>query len=958
MVFKLKRRAVRIGVFVLAGLALAGAARGGADRGVKLANAYMSVWINPEGGRITRLTSGEAVFTPAGDQMELDGQMLWDSLDDRMGGELATGRYALEKSDGKIVATLRTSDGRWEVAKTFGLRDGESTLRVRWSVKNTGDGAREVAPWLASRVMPGREYDRYCNWSCVKLETDKGGVNALASASLGTRAPGSLVPARPWLAVTDPLKKVSLVFSMEWAKVNWFSLARPGKVNAEGGLIPAEFIWGYVPVELASGETWQTGYALTVLRGLERVDWFYGSDAGRVGVMFLHNERYYSRGDTLMLYLSGDRALAGQRIAGHCTASRVGRKVGRLEFLEQAIDLGPERDARAYVQLGLKMSRDEQKALLASGKGVEYPVHLELPLGEAFDATISIDKDRKATITTKVLPRKVVTSGIKAPFTSRVANLAKSRCVYFPRKKWAPRKVRPVADTAKVSVWAQSSARKVWRTENIVLEGEGTAAKLSAPRGGRVSTSVVVKPKEDGVRWGKLSFTELAGPKGATISRENILVRRIGFLKVRSTSDLISGRFEDVGDILFDEDAMDLVANRHNPFYVTVKAPYGIPAGDYSAAGTLTDEHGEKLADVPLALIVYDVDLPEKTLLWNWIGIWRDVDKLAPQLMELRLEDSGRTTSVTPFFYDGQKWVEQLDKWGDYAQKLFDAGMQRYRIKTIWSYDSKVVWAKDYPAEKRQAMYDYVELPATREKWLAKWSEYAKKRDWLDRMYSYVVDEPTEGYFGIVRRQCALAHKYGIKTMTAIDGYWSDLEGYLDIWCPENKYAVTPRLDEIKRRGDQAIWYVCIGRYLQYPNINSDLDALDARIWLWQTYRYDFMGILYWSSTKFNPDAKRALTYADNYAPGRNGDGLLFYPNPEGGPWRNSVRIEILSEGVQEYDLLRLCEVKLGRESVMERLALRDIMGPRPWDYTKSPEALHETRERLLQVAEEVAGGR
>ena len=920
-----------------------------------LSNKYFSVTIEPRGARISHLGAGDAVFTYEGEDKDLDGLMLWDSLDDRMGEELATAPYALEKSGDTIVATLGTSDGSWQVEKAFTLRQGESTLSVNWSVKNTSDAAREIYPWIASRVMPGRPYDRTCNWSCVKLETDRGNANVVRSSDLGASAPNELVPARPWLAITDPLNKLSLVFSMEWPKLNWFSLKRPQKVNAEGGRIPAELIWGYVPVELAPAETWQTEYAVTVLRGLERVDWFYSGEDGRVGMMLLHNERYYRQGDVMTLYLAADRTLHGQRISGHTTATRAGRDVERLDFAEQAVNLGPDGNARAYMQLGLRMSREEYRAFQSAGKGVAYPIHLELPLGETLDLTMDINADREATITAKALPREVVTSGIKAPFTNTIANLKTARQVYFPRKAWTPRRVRPVAETAQLVVWAQPSVRKVWCTEKILFAGETSPARLSTPRGGRVSTSVVVFPKENAPKWVKLSFADLSGPDGATIPNDRILVHRIGFVKTRSTSDFVSGRFEDVGDILFDEDTMDLVPDAQNPFYVTVKVPYGIPAGEYRATGTLADDTSKKIADVPLEVRVYDVDLPKKTSLWTWVGLWRDLERLTPQLLELRFEDSGHSGEVKPFYFDGEKWIDQLDKWADYAQKLFDQGMQRYSIRSIWGYNNEVVWAKDYPAEKRQAMYDYAELPANQEKWIAQWAAYAKKRGWLERLFYYVLDEPTEEDFGIVRRQCDLAHRYGIKTMTAVDGYWSDLEGYLDIWCPLTPFAITPRLAEIKKRGDTVIWYVCVGGFLQYPNINTDLDALDARIWLWQTYQYDLAGILYWSSTKFAPDAKRALTFADNYAPNRNGDGILFYPDPDGGPWRNSVRIEMLSEGAQEYDLLRLCEKKLGREQVIKQLQLTDIMGPRPWDYTRSPEALHEAREQLLQLAEEIS---
>ena len=64
--------------------------------------------------------------------------------------------------------------------------------------------------------------------------------------------------------------------------------------------------------------------------------------------------------------------------------------------------------------------------------------------------------------------------------------------------------------------------------------------------------------------------------------------------------------------------------------------------------------------------------------------------------------------------------------------------------------------------------------------------------------------------------------------------------------------------------------------------------------------------------------------------------------------------MELLSEGVQEYDLLRMVEAKIGRAEVIRRLNLDALMGPRPWDYTRSPEALADARERLLDLAEEV----
>ena len=919
------------------------AAAGGApaDGAPTLSNRYLSVRINPRGARLERFTAGDAVFTPDIEQAELDGQMLWDSLDERMGGDLATAPYDLAVSQGAVAATLQTSDGQWRVRKVFELAEGESALRVSWQVRNTGAVPREISPWIASRVMPGRNIDRHSTFSYVRLDVDRGRRIVLKHQSIGLKAGGYALPARPWFAISDPLEKVSLVFEMEWAKLNWLYTRRPRAVNAGMSRMPLEFCWGCVPVELEPGQTWQTSYRLHVLRGLERVDWFSGSCA----LAIEPNVQQPGKGDALTLFLAASRDLGSTRISGHSS-----RTDGiRLGFPEQIVQLAPGKPARAYVQLGLKTPPAEYREL--SKKGINYSIRLGLPGEDVLEADLAINSDREATITTGPLPRDVASSGVPAPFTSYLKNIG-HRAVYHPRKPWAPREVDVIARTSAAFVWAQPSSRKVWRSELVVPGKQVAGATLSAPRGGRVSTSIVVRPAGDVLKQVTLAFGEFTGPNGTTIPRDAILVRRIGFLKNRSPSDLVRGRFEDVGDILFDEDAMELMPNAQNPFYVTVKVPYGIPAGEYVANGTLTDAAGTELTDLALRLQVHDVDLPERTSLFSFFGIWRQVDELLPRLLEKRLENGARTPRVTPFYFDGEKWVQQFDKCAAYMTGLFEQGLQRYRVRTLWHYDSEVVWADDYPADKRRAMYDHVKNPATRDSWLGQWVDYLRQRGLAERLYSYPIDEPPEDSIGAVRRKCDLAHKYGLETLVPVGEYHPDLEGYVDIWCPINYVAISPRLDEVRKRGDKVIWYICAGQTLQYPNLNTDLSALDPRIWLWQTYYYDLTGILYWSTTKWNnPGPERALSFADNYAPGRNGDGLLFYPNLEGGPIRDSARLEMISEGVQEYDLLRLCEEKLGRDTVMERLGLGRIMGPRPWDYTQSPEELLEIREKLLQLA-------
>ena len=894
-----------------------------------LANDHLRVWINPQGAKILRLQSGNAVFTPDPSTPDLDAQMLWDSIDDRMGGEFATGSYMLtEEEPGVTIAALPTSDGAWKVSKSFFL-DG-SSLRVIWEITNTSDQPREIMPWVLNRAMPGREVDRHCVYSYVAQGNEK---VTLTHGNLGTATfNGFTLPARPWFAITDPLEKVSLVWSFEWEKLNWFGVNRIRAVDSGMGKVPLEFEWAYAPVELSPGETWQTTYQLTVLRSLERVDWFSQGYAASFDV----NTQDEGKGDGATVRVANSRGETRATVGGYRIASVEGRELGRKDFPAQTVTM--DRDVARCMPAHLPLGR----------KGSAYSVHVDLPAGEAFEGTFEIADDRTLTATTTPLLRNVRTSGIQTPFPYTVKQNA-----LFPRKAWQQREVKAIADTPRALVWAQNSMRKVWRAEKITAAAAGAAATLSAPRGGRVSTSVVVRPKTADLKKVTLSFGDLAGPDGATIARENILVRRIGFLEVRYTSDLVKSRFEPAGDVLYDENTMDLAPDVHNPFYVTVKVPYDVEPGVYKATGALTDDGGDKVADVPLKLHVRDVDLPKASSLWSLFAFDTTSDpRRHERLTDMRLEHGPVWPEVIPFYFDGEKWIEQLDKWGAYAEELFNAGLTSYcGYNSLWSY-SGVIWKDGYPEDKRNAVYDYAEKH--KDEWADKWLAYATKRGWADRFYWYVMDEPAEDLLGIVREQCDWAHRRGIKTMTAVSDYHPGLEGYLDIWCPISPAAVSPRLDAARARGDQVIWYVCCGPKNPYPNVFTEYPALDARIWLWQTYFYDLTGILYWQTTFWANNPERVLKYADNYATERNGDGLLFYPNPNGPGVLDSLRIELLAEGVQEYDLLRMVEAKIGRAEVMKRLNLNDLMGPRPWDYTRSPEALADTRGKLLQLAEEV----
>jgi hypothetical protein len=106
-------------------------------------------------------------------------------------------------------------------------------------------------------------------------------------------------------------------------------------------------------------------------------------------------------------------------------------------------------------------------------------------------------------------------------------------------------------------------------------------------------------------------------------------------------------------------------------------------------------------------------------------------------------------------------------------------------------------------------------------------------------------------------------------------------------------------------------------------------------MWLWMSYRYHLTGILVWNSNAWNAEGcsppavlqniwEDPMTYMDGHgtpfggaAEYGNGDGMFFYP-PNRDPNNDktkylsgpvpSLRLEILREGIDDYDYMMLLE--------------------------------------------------
>jgi len=170
-----------------------------------------------------------------------------------------------------------------------------------------------------------------------------------------------------------------------------------------------------------------------------------------------------------------------------------------------------------------------------------------------------------------------------------------------------------------------------------------------------------------------------------------------------------------------------------------------------------------------------------------------------------------------------------------------------------------------------------------------------------------------------------------------------------------------------------------------HNNLFIDSDAINLRMWLWMSYRYRLKGILVWSSNFWNEsDCSPAgiwqnpwedpMAYNDVPLPRGsscefgNGDGRFFYP-PRRDPNKDkskcicepipSLRLEILREGLEDYDYMILLEKAIERggtnrqdwvERAKKALSFGSELFVSEQEYSKDHRVLMKKREELGEL--------
>ena len=272
--------------------------------------------------------------------------------------------------------------------------------------------------------------------------------------------------------------------------------------------------------------------------------------------------------------------------------------------------------------------------------------------------------------------------------------------------------------------------------------------------------------------------------------------------------------------------------------------------------------------------------------------------------------------------------------------------------------------------------------------------DHFKAKGWLDRAYMYWFDEPAPKDYEFVADGMQLIKRTapGLTRMLT-EQPEEGLTGHVDLWCPVVSAVSAETIAERKAHGERFWWYLCCGPRAPYIGLFVDHPAVDLRVWAWLSRKWGVGGQLVWTSNYWTsscafprPDVQNPWTDPMSYVAGYdrppgfigywgNGDGRFVYPPNRDikndrkeyvcGPV-NSVRWELLREGIEDYDMFALLDTLIAQAEAAgkaKRLVRRaKALAVVPDDvitsdkvYSKDPRTLHAHRAKVAAMVERLS---
>ncbi|MGQ7870267.1 glycoside hydrolase domain-containing protein [Sunxiuqinia sp. sy24] len=283
-----------------------------------------------------------------------------------------------------------------------------------------------------------------------------------------------------------------------------------------------------------------------------------------------------------------------------------------------------------------------------------------------------------------------------------------------------------------------------------------------------------------------------------------------------------------------------------------------------------------------------------------------------------------------------------------------------------------------------------VEYEKLMQRYLVQIQQHLEEKGWLGKEYIYWFDEPDAKDYPFVRQGNEMIKKYAPKLTTFLTEHVAgqDLSDVTDISCTIWHKLDHEKARKLNERGLEYWTYLCCWPKSPWISEFIDHDAVNLRMWVWASWKFQFKGILIWSTNFWNSRSASPKDYLQNpwdepmsfvtgygWPQGKqtiwgNGDGRFFYPpnkqpNVKSEAWIEgpvpSLRLEILRDGLEDYDYLVLLKKAIEQASGKRKKLAKEaeqllelpvgIISDEK-TYSKNPKDLLEYRRKLARYIE------
>ena len=484
------------------------------------------------------------------------------------------------------------------------------------------------------------------------------------------------------------------------------------------------------------------------------------------------------------------------------------------------------------------------------------------------------------------------------------------------------------------NVGVETSLRKLHR-DGLNLGPMADHASIGLARNEYEGFQLVITDADEQITNLRVAASDLVHEGGLdVIAGQRISINPVGYVNTVEPTWYTrewSGRWPDP---LLNIDSVNVPVGKVQPIWVSVYAPPGKPAGNYTGTLTITGDNIEP-RQVSVQTHVYDFDIPvrgafDAMVVSNTDGPTQyyqgatgsNYDRLKENyidfMMAHRLSPGGgilcgwtgtNPTSRVAVKPDGTYGFANASKWGEYAR---DRGMGKFVVGYMNRPGSGGV-----PNPPTEEYYDdFTDF-------MTAYAEFLDGKGWLEDAVVYNIDQvpasmreyAKENY----RRVKAVDPRLNVfQCLNDADGV-AAMVGYADVWditLGTVNWGAGP--DRVAA-GDE-VWSCLCCWPASRPNLFVDYPAMDARIVGLLSWKLGLQGFEYWSAHnwwrslesmggKLYVDQVMSAWNANSYAE-INGDGYLMYPGPNQ-TLLSSIRFEALRDGFEDYEYLALLRERL-----------------------------------------------